>query len=59
MTTPQDEAWRRGLSQPMAASLGYEYLAKLGEPTDLPGRSPSRRPPCWKSTVLRLKAMTG
>jgi hypothetical protein len=34
------------------------YLAKLGEPTQLPGRSPGRGPPYWKSTVLRLKSMT-
>jgi hypothetical protein len=35
------------------------YLAKLGEPTDVPGRSPSRGPPYWKSRVLRLKSMAG
>ena len=28
------------------------YLAKLGEPTEVPERSPSRGPPYWKSTVL-------
>jgi hypothetical protein len=32
------------------------YLTKLGEPTDVPGRSPSRGPPYWKSRVLRLKS---
>jgi hypothetical protein len=31
------------------------HLAKLGEPTDVPGRSPSRGPPYWKSGVLRLR----
>jgi hypothetical protein len=35
------------------------YLAKLGEPIDVPGRSPSRGPPYWKSSVLRLKALAG
>jgi Putative transposase len=34
------------------------YLAKLGEPTQVPGRSPSRSP-YWKSKVLRLKSMAG
>jgi hypothetical protein len=33
------------------------YLASMGEPTDVPGRSPSRGPPYWKSTVLRKKAL--
>jgi hypothetical protein len=33
------------------------YLAAAGETTDLPGRSPSRGPPYWKSTVLRRKAL--
>jgi hypothetical protein len=33
------------------------FLAKLGEPTDLPARSPSRGPPYWKSTVLRRNAL--
>jgi hypothetical protein len=32
-------------------------LTKLGEPTDVPARSPSRGPPYWKSTVLRQKAL--
>jgi hypothetical protein len=34
------------------------YLEKLGEPTELPCRSPSRGPPYWKSTVLRQRAAT-
>ncbi len=34
------------------------FLKKLGEPTDVPARSPSRGPPYWrKSTVLRRKAL--
>jgi hypothetical protein len=33
------------------------FLAALGEPTDVPARSPSRGPPYWKSTVLRRKAL--
>jgi hypothetical protein len=32
------------------------YLAGVGELTDVPGRSPSRGPPYWKSVVLRKKA---
>lgn len=32
------------------------YLAKIGERTEVPGRSQSRGPPYWKSTVLRRKA---
>ncbi|WP_437955751.1 hypothetical protein WME76_30225 [Sorangium sp. So ce119] len=33
------------------------FLTTLSEPTDVPGRSPNRGPPCWKSTVLRRKAL--
>jgi hypothetical protein len=33
------------------------FLAALGEPIDVPGRSPSWGPPYWKSTVLRRKAL--
>jgi len=33
------------------------YLRALGEPTDVPRRSPSRGPPWWKSVVLRRKAL--
>jgi hypothetical protein len=33
------------------------FLTKLGEPNDVPVRSPSRGPPYWKSTVLRHKAL--
>jgi hypothetical protein len=32
------------------------YLASIGEPTELPERSPSRGPPYWKSRVLRRMA---
>jgi hypothetical protein len=32
------------------------YLAKIGEPSDVPARSPNRGPPYWKSTVLRRQA---
>ena len=31
------------------------YLDALGEPTEPPTRTPSRGPPYWKSTVLRLR----
>ena len=33
------------------------FLTPLGEPSDVPGRSPNRGPPYWKSTVLRRKAL--
>jgi hypothetical protein len=33
------------------------YLAAQGELTEVPGRSPSRGPPYWKSVVLRRKAL--
>ena len=33
------------------------YLAGLGEPTELPARSPDRGPPHWKSTLLRRQAL--
>ena len=35
------------------------YLRGIGEPCDVPERSPSRGPPYWKSTVLRRKALGG
>jgi hypothetical protein len=34
------------------------YLEKLGEPTQLPCRPPSRGPPYWKSSVQRHRAAT-
>jgi len=33
------------------------YLAAIGEPSEVPARSPSRGPPYRKSTVLRRKAL--
>jgi hypothetical protein len=33
------------------------YLAGIGELTDVPGRSPSRGPPYWKSIFLRRRAV--
>ena len=35
------------------------YLAGIGELAEVPGRSPSRGPPYWKSVVLRRKALGG
>ena len=35
----------------------HRYLAGIGELTDVPGRSKSRGPPYWRSTVLRQKAL--
>jgi len=34
-----------------------KYLGAVGEPTDVPARSPNRGPPYWKSTLLRKKAL--
>ena len=33
------------------------YLASVGESVNVPGRSPCRGPPYWKSKVLRQKAL--
>ena len=33
------------------------FLAAMGEPTELPRRSPGRGPPLWKSRVLRRQAL--
>ena len=33
------------------------YLAAVGELTEVPGRSPPRAPPYWKSQVLRRQAL--
>jgi hypothetical protein len=33
------------------------YLAAKGELTEVPGRSPSRGPPYWKSLVLRRRTL--
>ena len=33
------------------------YLAAVGEATEVPGRTPSRGPPYWRSQVLRRKAL--
>lgn len=33
------------------------FLTKLGEPTDVPARSPSRGPPYWEGTGLRRNAL--
>jgi hypothetical protein len=33
------------------------YLAAIGEPVDVPPRSPNRGPPYCKSTVLRRRAL--
>ena len=35
------------------------YLAAVGELTEVPGRSPPRVPPYWKSQVLRRQAAHG
>lgn len=33
------------------------YLAGIGEPTELPARSPNRGSPYWRSIVLRRRAL--
>ena len=35
------------------------YLRCIGEPCDVPERSPSRGPPYWRSTVLGQKTLGG
>ena len=34
------------------------YLTAVGEPTEVPRRSPGRGPPYWKSRVLRRQVLT-
>lgn len=34
------------------------YLAALGEPSEVPRRSPGRAPPYWKSRVLRRQVLS-
>jgi hypothetical protein len=34
------------------------YLTAVGEPTEVPRRSPGRGPPYWKSRVLRRQVFT-
>ena len=33
------------------------FLAAMGEPTELPRRTPGRGPPYWKSRVLRRQVL--
>ena len=33
------------------------FLAAMGEPTEVPRRSPGRGPPYWKSRVLRRQVL--
>jgi hypothetical protein len=33
------------------------YLTAIGEPAEVPPRSPDRGPPYWKSRVLRRQAL--
>ena len=42
------------VKNPMSIAL---YLAAVGELTEVPGRSPPRAPPYWKSQVLRRQAL--
>ncbi len=42
------------VTEPKSAA---RFLRALGEPDDVPGRSPSRGPPYCKSTVLRRRAL--
>jgi len=36
---------------------GARFLTAMGEPTEVPRRSPGRGPPYWKSRVLRRQAL--
>ena len=38
------------------AKSAERYLAKIGEPTEVPCRAPSRGPLYWRSSVLRQRA---
>jgi hypothetical protein len=33
------------------------YLGSIGEPAELPARSPNRGPPYWESRILRRMAV--
>jgi hypothetical protein len=46
-----DERRRRASRSPKG-----EYLRGIGEPTDVPKRTPARGPPYWASRVLRRGA---
>jgi hypothetical protein len=46
----------RSAASATSALNDARYLAAAGERTDVPGRSPPRDPPYWKSQVLRRQA---
>jgi len=50
--------WRMRLLAVVKNPAGIaRYLAAVGELTEVPGRSPPRAPPYWKSQVLRRQAL--
>ncbi|WP_437606557.1 hypothetical protein WMF20_37145 [Sorangium sp. So ce834] len=51
------ERWMKLVAMVTEPRNIVRFLCALGEPTDVPARSPNREPPYWKSTVVRRKAL--
>jgi hypothetical protein len=49
--------WRPKIALAMVQEPAARFLAAMGEPTELPRRSPPRGPPYWNSRVLRRQAL--
>jgi len=45
-----------GVQDPVAVNVA-RFLTAMGEPTEVPRRSPGRGPPYWKSRVLRRQVL--
>ena len=59
---PSSRGWPSGkrghpAHRPRAVAVALVHLQGIGEPCDVPERSPSRGPPYWERTVLRRKAL--
>jgi hypothetical protein len=57
LRSPRCAAKMRVLAMITEPSSIARFLTALGEPKDVPARSPNRGPPYCKSTVLRRKAL--
>jgi hypothetical protein len=57
LSCPRCQGRMKLLAMVTDAKSVARYLANIGEPTEVPGRSPNRGPPFWKSAVLRRKAL--
>ncbi|WP_441287763.1 transposase [Sorangium sp. KYC3313] len=53
---PACKGWMKLVAMVTEPTNIARFLSALGEPTDVPARSPNRGPPYWKSTVLHRKA---